>query len=433
MLTRNSDASGFPGQFRRLSLNRMTDPIRVAILADYAEENWPSMELVAAMLFDALRRRESRWIEPVLVRPRFARRFSRPGAAEGKRFNLDRLLNRFIHYPALARRIRGQFDLFHVIDHSYSHLVHEIPAGRAIVTCHDLHTFRCLLDPSAEPRSWPFRAMVGRILGGMRRAAQISCDSDATRTEVLAHGLAPAARARTIHMGVAPVYSAASDPEAEREAIRLLGPWVARAVELLHVGGTVARKRIDVLLQVFAGLRETFPDARLIRVGGGLTAAQRALAAALRVDDRIAEMPFLDARVLAALYRRAALVLLPSEAEGFGLPLAEAMACGATVLASDIAAFREVGGDAADYAPVAGLNRWIGAAIALLRERSCAPKRARDRGAAAIRRAALFSWDTAAGMTARIYAETLDCPRLRIRLPLERADSGGQGALHGYR
>ena len=386
----------------------MTDPIRVALLADYAEEKWPSMDLVARMLFDALRRGKDRSIKPALIRPRFVRRFSRANEPSGARFNLDRLLNRFIHYPALVRRIRGGFDLFHVIDHSYSHLVHEIPAGRAIVTCHDLNTFRCILDPASEPRSWPFRAMTRRILEGSRRAAVISCDSEATRAAVLAHGLASEDRVRTIHIGVGPAYSGVADPDADREADRILGGAIRDAPELLHVGSTVARKRIDDLLRVFAGVREMFPGARLIRVGGPLTAAQRDLATGLHLDGRIVETPFIDERVLAAIYRRAALVLLPSEAEGFGLPLAEAMACGATVLASDIAAFREVGADAADYAPVAEVSRWIDAAAALLRERSWAPERVHDRRAAAIGRSAAFSWDTAAAMSASIYAEMLD-------------------------
>ena len=55
--------------------------------------------------------------------------------------------------------------------------------------------------------------------------------------------------------------------------------------------------------------------------------------------------------MLAAVYRRAALVLQPSEREGFGLPVAEAMACGTPVVASLLSALCEVGGHAADVLP----------------------------------------------------------------------------------
>jgi glycosyltransferase involved in cell wall biosynthesis len=51
-------------------------------------------------------------------------------------------------------------------------------------------------------------------------------------------------------------------------------------------------------------------------------------------------------------------VLVTSEAEGFGLPVIEALACGAPVVASDLPVLREVGGDAVTYAPVGNLGAW---------------------------------------------------------------------------
>ena len=68
-------------------------------------------------------------------------------------------------------------------------------------------------------------------------------------------------------------------------------------------------------------------------------------------------MPLLDRDELADLYRRAALVLLPSDREGFGLPVVEAMACGTPVVASDIPALREIGGDAAAYCAPGDVHR----------------------------------------------------------------------------
>ena len=99
-------------------------PQRVAIVADYLEERWPSMDLVAGMLVGELNARHQERVVASLLRPRFVRRFSGAGVGGEKKhlFNADRLLNRFIDYPRFVRARRNEFDLFHIVDHSYSHL-----------------------------------------------------------------------------------------------------------------------------------------------------------------------------------------------------------------------------------------------------------------------------------------------------------------------
>ena len=67
---------------------------------------------------------------------------------------------------------------------------------------------------------------------------------------------------------------------------------------------------------------------------------------------------------------RVALTLMPSEREGFGWPVAESLASGAPVLASDLPVLREVGGAAAEYAKVADIGAWVERIRALLREKS---------------------------------------------------------------
>lgn len=383
---------------------------RVGVVCDFREENWHSMNLVADMLLEGLRENHAVEFDAVRVCPPMRRRFTREGvaAASGVLFNADRLMNRFFDYPRFLQGKARDFDLFHVVDHSYAHLLQGLPAERAIVTCHDLDTFRCLLRPETEARSAAFRAMTRRVLEGFRKAARVACDSHATRDELLAHHLLAPERVVVIPNGVHPSMTQEANDDADGEAARLLGPRDESSVELLHVGSSIARKRIDVLLKVFAAVRERFPRARLVRVGGQFDAAQAALVERLKLGGSLVELPYLEADVLAAVYRRAALALLPSEREGFGLPLVEALRCGTFVVASDLPVLREVGGDGAvAFRPVGDVSAWSDEVIRLLRER------ARDKEAWARRRdagvlhASQFTWDAYVRNVVALYRDLL--------------------------
>ena len=396
--------------------------LRVALLADFAEERWPSMDLVADLLFDRLQSEHADTVAPVLIRPRFRRRFTRAlVGSEGRsswrvRFNADRLLNRYFDYPRHLRRMLDEFDVFHITDHSYAHLVRYVPQGRAIVTCHDLDAFRLILEPSTTLRpgklmARPLRMMAERAIGGLRHAAMVACDSETTRDQLLRHRVVETQRAITIPIGVAPIFSSVPDAQADVKAASMLGPLGADTLEILHVGSTIPRKRIDVLLRTFAAIREAHPTARLLRVGGPFTADQAALAGQLRVEDAILELPYLDSEVLAAIYRRAAMVLITSEREGFGLPMIEAMACGAPVIASDLPVLREVGGPAPQFAAVGDVQNWTSAALELIRERREDAPRCRARRAEGLAHAAGLSWSETARHYVQLYRQVANDDR----------------------
>lgn len=380
---------------------------QVALLCDLVEEKWPSMDLVAEMLFTQLKEKYSNEIVATLIRPVMRRRLTRVWPLSKNASNIDRLVNRFWDYRQWVRRIEKTFSLFHVIDHSYGQLVRHLPAERTIVTCHDLDTFRCLLDPESEPRSKLFKVMTKRILDGFRGAARVTCDSEATRDEVLGYELLAPERVVVVHNGVAPAYSDKPDAVADAEAARLLGGASSSPVDVLHVGSTIRRKRIDVLLRVFAEVQREFPRARLIRVGGAFTDQQLRLVENYKLSNAIVVLPFLAETVLAAVYRRAALVLQPSEREGFGLPVVEAMACGTPVVASDLPVLREVGGEAARYAAVGDVLTWKEAVVSLLSERQDDPASWTTRRNAGISQASKFSWLEYARKMVTLYQELL--------------------------
>jgi len=379
-------------------------PLRVALCNDFAEEGWPSMDRVAGMLYAHLRRSHRRLIEPDLVCPPFARRATRLPGATGLKLasDADRFLNRFHDYPQALARIARQYDVFHIVDHSYAHLVHALPPDRAVVTCHDLDAFRSVIAPGDEPRSAAFRRKTTQILDGLRKAALVTCDTAAIRDDLVSRRLVHPARAIVVYLGVSENFSpqpvAAADEEAERVVPRVPG-----AIELLHVGSSVARKRLDVLLRASARLAERIPNLRLVRVGDPLTMEQQDLVRGSALEGRYAGVSGVSEAALASLYRRASVVLLPSEREGFGLPIVEALACGVPVIASDIAVLREVGGSAVEYCAVGDVTAWVSSTEALLHERAADPSAWSSRQERGILRARRFSWTTFADTLASMY------------------------------
>jgi glycosyltransferase involved in cell wall biosynthesis len=245
--------------------------------------------------------------------------------------------------------------------------------------------------------------MAGRILSGLRLAAHVACDSEATRGALESLAGFPADRLSVIPNGTDTGGAPDVDAAADVEAARMLG--ARRHVELLHVGSTIPRKRIDLLLDVFAGVRRARPEVRLTRVGGPFTAEQRVRARELGVIDAIHVLPFVDRATLAAVYRRSALAVLTSDREGFGLPIVEALACGTPMVASDIPVLREIGSDAVTYCPVESPEVWIDTVLRLLRERETDAAAWRTRRGAGLIRAAEFSWSRYTdGVVARYHA-----------------------------
>ena len=388
--------------------SRPRSTFSLAVVCDLIEENWPSMDLAADVLLTCLGKDEFKDIHAKCIRPSMSKRLTAaPFGSSRLAFNLDRVLNRFWDYPRFLRRHRQEADVYHVVDHSYAQLVMELPAERTLVTCHDIDTFRCLVQPENEVRSAAFRAMVRRTLKGLQMAALVVCPSCATRDDLLSYDLVPEDRLRVAHNGVHPTFSSKPDLSAEREITHLLGPADKADVDVLHVGSTIPRKRIDVLFRVFARVKEQFSRARLIRVGGPFTKEQELLIDALDLRESVVVLPRLETRVLAALYRRVSVVAVPSEREGFGLPLAEAMACGTPVVANDLAALREVGGEAVLYRSISDVQGWADAVADLLTEKSDKPGLWAARRRDLVAHANRFTWEAHTRRMTELYREVL--------------------------
>jgi len=105
------------------------------------------------------------------------------------------------------------------------------------------------------------------------------------------------------------------------------------------------------------------------------------------------------------------LALMPSESEGFGLPVAEALACGAPVVAPDSPFLREGGGDATENVAVADVAAWadrVPRVLAALRTEPAGAASRREQGS---RHAARFTWP--------VYAASMTEAYKRVAAPAE--------------
>jgi glycosyltransferase involved in cell wall biosynthesis len=265
-----------------------------------------------------------------------------------------------------------------------------------VLTIHDLAIYRF---PEAFPRAnrtlgrWLFEASV-------RRAAALIAVSEATRRDAIDLLGVDSARITAIPEAADPIFRPVRDP-AELARVRaahgLARPYV------LSVATTEPRKNLRRLLAACAVCREALGrEIELVLVGakgwldGPLEEDVRRLAA-VGVVRLTGYVPRGD---LPALYSGAAVVAYPSLYEGFGLPVLEALACGAPVLTSNRSSLPEVAGDAAllvdptDYEAIA-----VG--LRTLLEDDALAATLRRRGPA---RAARFTWEAAARATLAVYA-----------------------------
>jgi glycosyltransferase involved in cell wall biosynthesis len=182
------------------------------------------------------------------------------------------------------------------------------------------------------------------------------------------------------------------DPEIVKQAMTEFGlnrPYI------LFVGSLEPRKNLRILLEAWR--LGGFDGATLAVVG-----ASGHLFARAHVDsipDRVRLLGSVEDKVLPALYSGATGFVYPSLYEGFGMPPLEAMACGCPVIVSNISAHREICGGAAMYFDPFSPEDISSKLDALLRLDPAAGKALVERG---LRRAAGYSWETAASETWRI-------------------------------
>jgi len=211
-----------------------------------------------------------------------------------------------------------------------------------VVTLHDLipevFPAHYLADPGLRRRYRVRRELV-------RAARRVLAVSEATRGEGIARlGLEPR-RVRVIGAGISPEFlPASSSDEGLARARAELPPLESGFV--LYVGGTDHRKNVEGLLTAYSllppGLRARHQLVVACRMTDAYRNHLRVAAARLGIASRLYLPGYVSDPTLVALYQSTALFVFPSLYEGYGLPVAEAMACGAPVVSAGTSALAEL-------------------------------------------------------------------------------------------
>ena len=245
-------------------------------------------------------------------------------------------------------RLRHPDAIWHIVDHSNAIYVDVLPAAKVLITCHDCIAIEdALFGRTGQPveRLGPlFQRWISR---GLRRAGAVVCVSEATANDLVRLVNPNPRRVRVVYNGMIQQLAVPEHVEAinllKKHKIECSRPFI------FMIGSDLRRKNRHNVLKCFDLLRASSetPDFQLVLAGKPMQGENRAAADASPWRDDIIEIGNIDSATLAAAYRYASVVLFPSLAEGFGLPIIEAQSCGAVLVTSRRPPMSELAGEGA--------------------------------------------------------------------------------------
>jgi glycosyltransferase involved in cell wall biosynthesis len=314
--------------------------------------------------------------------------------------------------------------LLDLIDPDVVHFTNQVmPLASPVPTVVTIHDMSLRLFPGYHP--WK-RVLLNRplITQAARRAAAVIAVSSSARRDIIRFCDIPPERVHVVHEAAAPAFAPVTD-RARLETVRRRYALPDRF--LLYVGTIEPRKNLPRLIEAY-GRRHRAGDLPwpLVCVGryGWRARDVEARVEQLGLTGQVRFVGYVPFEDLPAIYSLADLFVFPSLHEGFGLPVVEAMACGAPAVVGDNSSLAEIASGAAETVDVTDVAAIGDALVALMASRERREELAR-RG---LGRARQFSWRRAARETLDVYrwaaGRTDRAPALE---PRPAAASGGLG------
>ncbi len=307
-----------------------------------------------------------------------------------------------------SRLARHHIEVFHSTN--YMIPLSCFPRGRVgkircVATIHDLIP---LLFPGATPRAlktrlFPIYRRLMLEIGA--RADRIIAVSEASRSDIVQHLNIPAARhnsVKVIYNGVSTIFIPAPTPPSQ-----VVDPTQPRTI--LYVGRSDPYKNLPLLIEAFSEARQkaTFPiQLKILGPPDPRYPEASTRVKELGLEASVVWVGYQASAALVKAYQDAAAVVLPSQYEGFGLPVVEAMASGTPMICSDISVLKEIGGQAAFYTPLGNRTELANGLLRVLTDTELR-RTMIQRG---LEQARLFTWTRAARQTIDLYTELAATP-----------------------
>jgi glycosyltransferase involved in cell wall biosynthesis len=255
----------------------------------------------------------------------------------------DRILNVLwyrLHAPLSATLFSGTTDLYHGPDFVLPPLPRHV---KKVVTIHDL-AFLEHPEYAVPSLADYLRKVVPEAVQAADIVATVSHEVSRTLSK---HFQTPAEKMVVVPNGVSPHFRRITDPIILGATLHKFG---LKHPLVLGVGTMEPRKNHMGLIKAFYQAQQKKGGPAMLAIAGGqgwLYEETKQLVEELKLEKKVRFLGRVSELELITLYSMADVFAFPSFAEGFGIPLIEAMACGAPVITSNLSAMPEVAGDAA--------------------------------------------------------------------------------------
>lgn len=335
-------------------------PIHVQQYRCYAADKRTSMDVFANSLGDAFRQKNG--TDENQTNDINVSQFQPSSVLET--FSDNRFVMRYLRYWQYSRLVndlalqKPNIDIHHVLDHGYAHLQPQFLNAKSCSSVHDLIPmlrWLGLIEGQAQRKPW----LNIKSLSYLSRYDQLVAISQSTKQDLMEHLKLPEDKIEVIYPVLShdfkPVSSSLSSDFAQRYGL-------SRDCHWLMISGREYYKNHDTCLAVFKQLiEESDLNIRLIKTGLPSPDFDKQVCN-LGLQQHVTQLFLQQFSELPLLYNFVDCLLFPSLYEGFGMPVAEALACGTPVVTSNRGSLPEVGGALAkqcDALDVDGLSQLV--------------------------------------------------------------------------